>query len=153
MTSKLEQDRSEDERPWFLKNRGIQPARRSWKEPDAAGLVVPYEWCEPANFGAEQKPVVVCLVLWLIDDGFRDAPLARFADLISWFRLQLFGASQNSDISPLPVVTVLGPDSSGTLHTMVMEAKTDPWSNEHATVSREDAYLFKPSRSRRSLDC
>jgi hypothetical protein len=34
------------------------------------------------------------------------------------------------DISPLPVFTVLGPDNSGTLRTMVMEAKDDPWNDE-----------------------
>jgi hypothetical protein len=128
--SKLEQDRSEDERPWFLKNPGIQPARRSWKEPDAAGLVVPYEWCELSNLGAEPKPVSHVLVLWLRDDAFGDAPLARLADLNSWFRLKLFGASENPDIARLPVFKVLGPDSSGSLHTMVKEAKEDLWNNE-----------------------
>ena len=128
--SKLEQDRNDDERRWFPKNPGIQPIRSNWKEPDAEDLLVPYEWCEPSGFGTKTKPVSHVLVLWLRDDAFSDAPLARLADLISWFRLKLFGASENPDIARLPVFKVLGPDSSGSLHTMVREAKEDLWNNE-----------------------
>jgi hypothetical protein len=126
----LEENRIKDEGPSSERDSGVQPARNDSKEPDANGLLVPYEWCEPADFGAKKNPVVHVLVLWLIDDAFRDAPLGRLADLTSWFRLKRFGASQASDFSPLPAFTVLGPDNSGTLHAMVMEAKDNPWNNE-----------------------
>jgi hypothetical protein len=126
----LEIKRVEDETRSLVENSGIQPTRSESKETDLNYLLVPYEWCEPADFDARKKPVVHVLVLWLIDDAFRDAPLARLADLYSWFRLQLFSASHALDFSPLPVFTVLGPDNSGTLHTMVMEASEDPWNNE-----------------------
>ena len=68
--------------------------------------------------------------MWLADDAFRDAPLARLADLISWFRLKPSLVSRVLDFVPLPVFAVLGPDNSGTLHKMVMEAKEDPWDSE-----------------------
>jgi hypothetical protein len=126
----LEKRRIEDESRSSIENSGIQPTRSESGETDASCLLVPYEWCEPADFDTIKKPVVHVLVLWLIDDAFRDAPLARLADLYSWFRLQLFSASHASDFSPLPAFTVLGPDNSGTLHTMVMEANDAPWNNE-----------------------
>jgi hypothetical protein len=125
----LEKTRLEDERFSPAPNSVIEATRNNQSGPNANGLLVPYEWCEPAVFGPQKKPVVHVLVLWLIDDAFRDAPLARLADLISWFRLKLFSGSQAWDYATLPVVTVLGPDNSGTLHKMVMEAKDDPWSN------------------------
>ena len=57
------------------------------------------------------------LVLWLADDAFRDAPLARLADLISWSRFTIFDRH-----TFLPVFNVLGPDNSGTLYRMILEA-------------------------------
>jgi hypothetical protein len=126
----LEKNRIQDEEGGLPIWSGIQAARHSRKEPDANGLLVPYEWCEPADFGTKNKRVVHVLVLWLIDDAFRDAPLARLADLISWFRLQRFNASQTFGSSLLPLFTVLGPDNSGTLHDMVMEAKDNPWNDK-----------------------
>jgi hypothetical protein len=128
--SKLEQDRNDDEKRWFPKNPGIQPIRSNWKEPDAEDLLVPYEWCEPSGFGTKTKPVSHFLVLWLRDDAFSDAPLARLADLISWFRLKLFGASKDPDLARLPLFKVLGPENSGTLYNMVREANKDLWNNE-----------------------
>jgi len=126
----LEENRIEDERPSSEWNSGIQPARNDSKGPDASGMLVPYEWCEPSDFGARKSPVLHVLVLWLVDDAFRDAPLARLADLTSWFRLKSFSASQTENFLPLPAFRVLGPDNSGTLNAMVMEAKDDPWNNE-----------------------
>jgi hypothetical protein len=125
----LEQSRIEDESSPSAVDSGIQPARSNSKKPDANGLLVPYEWCEPADIGAPKNTVAHLLVLWLSDDAFRDAPLARLADLISWFRLKPFSAPQ-VDFSPLPAFAVLGPDNSGTLHTMVTEAEENPWNNE-----------------------
>jgi hypothetical protein len=107
----------------------IQPIRRNLRASGTDRLLVPYEWCEPADLDAKKNRVAHLLVLWLTDDAFRDAPLARLADLISWFRLKLFGAPQ-LDFSALPAFTVLGPDNSGTLHAMLMEAADNPWNNE-----------------------
>jgi hypothetical protein len=90
------------------------------------GLLVPYEWFTPE--GIAKKPVEHVLVLWLIDNSFRDAPLARLADLISWFCLEPVH-SRARCFSP-PIFRVLGPDNSGTLHTMVMEAAENPWTAE-----------------------
>ena len=126
----LEKNRIEDEEGRFLIKSGIQPARRNWKGPNAPGLLVPYEWCEQTTFTTERKTVARVLVLWLTDDAFFDAPLARLADLISWFRLKLFCAFQVSDFLPLSIFTVLGPDNSGTLYRMVVEAQSDPWNDE-----------------------
>src|SRR5260221_4016231 len=68
-------------------------------------------------------------MLWLTDDAFRDAPLARLADLISWFRLTFYDYGRVDSV-PLPVFNVLGPDNSGTLRKMVLEAKDDLWDDE-----------------------
>jgi hypothetical protein len=80
------------------------------------GLLVPYEWFTPEGM-VVNKHVEHVLVLWLIDNSFRDAPLARLADLVSWFCLKPLN-SEARCFSP-PVFSVLGPDNSGTLHTMV----------------------------------
>jgi hypothetical protein len=130
--STLEKNRDKDEAGRFAGN-AIQ-ATRNYKESDGQDsdrhpLVVPYEWCEPTSLGSHKGPVHV-LVLWLNDAAFRDAPLARLADLISWFRLKLFGARGEEVSLPLPIFTVLGPDNSGTLHQMVIEAKEHRWNNE-----------------------
>jgi hypothetical protein len=102
----------------------IQPARRRCDGLNMDGLLVPYEWFTPEGM-VVNKPVEHVLVLWLIDNSFRDAPLARLADLISWFCLKPLN-SEARCFSP-PVFSVLGPDNSGTLHTMVMEAAENPW--------------------------
>ena len=124
----LEKNRKRDERRGFL-GPGIQSTRSDWKETEARSLLVPYEWCEQKTFGPKKEPVHV-LVLWLRDDAFGDAPLARLADLISWFRLRLMSAFQTLDFSALPVCTVLGPENSGTLRKMAMEAQDDPWNDD-----------------------
>jgi hypothetical protein len=127
---KLEAGRSEEEKHSSEIKSVIVPTRCNSKEEDANGLLVPYEWCEPADFGAKKTAFAHVLVLWLKDDAFRDAPLARLADLISWFRLKLLNTLQPLDSSPLPTFTVLGPDNSGTLYKMVMEAKENRWNDE-----------------------
>jgi hypothetical protein len=126
----LEKHRIEDERRASAFHARIQPTRSHESEPSANDLLVPYEWCEPVEFGPQVKPFMHVLVLWLIDDAFRDAPLARLADFISWFRLKLVSPVQTLDVSSLPAFAVLGPDNSGTLHAMVTEAKDDPWDDE-----------------------
>jgi hypothetical protein len=126
----LQQNRTEDESGPFAVESGIHAARSNRRKPDANAnpLLVPYEWCAPTDIGAPQNPFAHVLVLWLTDDAFRDAPLARLADLFSWFRLKPFSAQ--TDFSPLPAFTVLGPDNSGTLQTMVMEAEENRWDHE-----------------------
>ena len=124
----LEKKRLEDEKCSSSTEPRIQPSRRNCDGSNAAGLPVPYEWFAPEGVG-DEKPVEHVLVLWLIDNSFRDAPLARLADLISWFRLKAVDRFDAHVFSP-PVFKVLGPDNSGTLHTMVMEAAEDPWSTE-----------------------
>jgi hypothetical protein len=145
----LEKNRSNDERPVFsfkigILDKGFDPIRMDRKEEDLRLLRVPYEWYEPAAFGVKKKNAKHVLVLWLIDDAFRDAPLARLADLISWFRLKrftpgarllpffgrLFTPVRNGVLLPLPDFAVLGPDNSGTLRKMVLEARADAWHDE-----------------------
>ena len=128
--SALENKRTEDEEPRLPMPRGIQPARHDRKEPDQKELLIPYEWCEQASFSPEKKPVAHLLVLWITDGAFFDAPLARLSDLISWFRLNFIRANGDDDLLPLPLFKVLGPDNSGTLHRMVIEAKDDPWNDK-----------------------
>jgi hypothetical protein len=125
----LEQSRIQEESSPSAMDSRIRPIRSNLRVSDTYRLLVPYEWCEPAEIGAHKNRVAHLLVLWLTDDSFRDAPLARLADLISWFRLKPFSAPQ-LDLPPLPAFTVLGPDNSGTLHTMVAEAGENPWNNE-----------------------
>jgi hypothetical protein len=122
----LEKKRLEDEKCSSPTEPGIQPSRSNRDGSNAAGLTVPYEWFAPEG---DEKPVEHVLVLWLMDNSFSDAPLARLADFISWFRLKTVDRFDADDFLP-PVFEVLGPDNSGTLHTMVMEAAEDPWSAE-----------------------
>src|SRR6202047_2651461 len=140
----LEKNRNEDERHFSYSNSGVQPARVDSKKPEAnslgethnrnkpnsSDLLVPYEWCEITASGTEKKDPAHVLVLWLTDSAFRDAPLARLADVVSWFRLRLVSSCGNENLLPLPTFTVLGPDNSGTLNKMVIEAHDDPWNNE-----------------------
>ncbi len=135
--STLETDRDKDETGWFSNDVGIHPMRNynrsEGQESDQHLLVVPCEWYEQARFGSQEGPCHV-LVLWLNDAAFRDAPLARLADLISWFRFKLVNYLRFAYFPPFPVFapvfTVLGPDNSGTLREMVMEANEDRWANE-----------------------
>jgi hypothetical protein len=93
-------------------------------------LLVPYEWFEQAAFGERRISLDRVLVLWLQDDAFTDAPLARLADLLSWFRVKFVKAPADEEFLPLPGVAVLGPDTSGTLQKMVKEANENPWNRE-----------------------
>ena len=126
--AELQMNRNQGERSGIPIVSKIRPTRNNWEEPGIHSLLVPYEWCEPRTFEAG-KPIPHILVLWLADDAFRDAPLARLADLISWFRLKFYDYGLVDSV-PLPVFNVLGPDNSGTLHKMVLEAKDDPWNDD-----------------------
>jgi hypothetical protein len=145
--SDLEKNRGEDQGRRLATDSLIVPARTNWKEldlhnyretrlevsenggranpqePNGQPLIVPYEWCEPAVDPPEN--VAHILVLWLRDDAFRDAPLARLADLISWIRWK----SRDGNLV-LPDFSILGPDNSGTLHSMVLEANAAPWNDD-----------------------
>jgi hypothetical protein len=115
--STLKKYRDGDETDRSSKDAPVYPTRNC-QESDDHNLLVPYEWCEGTSLGSYPRAMHV-LVLWLNDDAFQDAPLARLADLISWFRFKLLNA-----VDPFtPVFDVLGPDNSGTLHQMVLEAK------------------------------
>ena len=89
----LETNRMKDEEPRLAEDeesglpikKEIQPARRCRRDPDTPRLLIPYEWCELSSFAAEKRPVEHVLVLWLKDDVFFDAPLARLADLFSCY--------------------------------------------------------------------
>jgi hypothetical protein len=88
-----------------------------FKPESSSDLLIPFEWFELSvpqytrlsrakdNFGLPDRSTQV-LVLWLQDDAFRDAPLARLADLISWFRFRQTDATR---LEPLPNFAVLGP--------------------------------------------
>lgn len=120
--STLQKNRGEDETRWFPRTPEIRSTRSTAIV--AGDLIVPYEWYELTRRDDSEKPERL-LVLWLIDDAFRDAPLARLADLISWFRFTI------CDQDPfLPVFKVLGPDNSGTLRKMVIEANVAPWNED-----------------------
>src|ERR1700730_8745811 len=140
----LEKNRNEHERHFSYNNLSVQLVRVDMKKleanslgdahnrnkPNSSDLLVPYEWCEITASGTEKKDPAHVLVLWLTDSAFRDAPLARLADVVSWFRLRLVSSCGNENLLPLPTFTVLGPDNSGTLNKMVIEAHDDPWNNE-----------------------
>jgi hypothetical protein len=133
--SALEDSRESDERAIYsIRKRILGPVidsiRLDRSGSDARSLLVPYEWYEPAAFGTKKTTAKHVLVLWLTDAAFRDAPLARLADLISWFRLKLSSSVGNGVPLPLPRLTLLGPDNSGTLRKMVLEAKAHPWNEE-----------------------
>jgi hypothetical protein len=126
--STLETNRAKDEATGFLGN-AIRASRNrgSGEEgSDRHSLVVPYEWCEPTSLSSRQGPAHL-LVLWLNDAAFWDAPIARLADLISWFSLRLVGTHGEEFSVPFPSFAILGPDNSGTLHQMMVEAKQHPW--------------------------
>jgi hypothetical protein len=132
----LESDRTAAETVPVADGVGFWPAMRALPKPvansvppEAPPLLVPYEWFAPAT-AKTAKPWEHVLVLWLVDDAFRDAPLARLADLVSWFRLKFLDDSDSADSFALPAFKILGPDNSGTLHRMVFEAQQDLWSDK-----------------------
>ena len=128
----LQRNRDEDENRPFSKagtNQARQSKESNDQESERHNLLVPYEWLEQTTLGPKKQPLHV-LVLWLNDDAFRDAPLARLADLASWFRLKHSSACPDDVFPPLPVISVLGPDNSGTLHKMVLEAQANRWDEE-----------------------
>src|SRR5262249_14697677 len=86
----------------------------------------PYEWCERTTRKADQSFEHV-LILWLDNDAFGDAPLARLADLISLLRAQVVGGTAPRTVLPPFKTIVIGPDNSGTLHRIVTEARSDLW--------------------------
>ena len=119
----INKDLSRDEGPQIVMTARTPPDEGKLK--DTLDLPIPYEWYEPAGFGADKQPAHL-LVLWLTDNAFRDAPIARLARLIAWFGLPSHKDPQLS----FPVVEVLGPDNSGTLRKMVLEANDQPWNDE-----------------------
>lgn len=96
---------------------------------DADALVVPYEWFEPQTSDGQRNSFNHILVLWLIDDAFTDAPLARLADFVSWFELKSSCGRSRRELM-VPTFRVLGPDNSGTLRRMVLEAKKQDWDTD-----------------------
>jgi hypothetical protein len=109
----------------------VEPVRLSaYTEPvvlsaysvNEAPIVVPYEWYEKYDVAAKTREFV--LVLWLNDDAFLDAPIARLGDLNSWFGL--LNKSTKHPV-PLPSFYVFGPDNSGTLHNLTVEAAVNAW--------------------------
>lgn len=93
-------------------------------------LLIPYEWFEPRTYGAQKVSYDHVLVLWLPDEAFGDAPVARLADFISWFRVRGLDPIEGQR-SVFPTVKILGPDNSGTLHQMLLEAELRKW--DHTT--------------------
>jgi hypothetical protein len=89
-------------------------------------LVVPYEWFEAQTNDGQRNSFDHILVLWLIDDAFVDAPLARLADFVSWFEVKSISGRSKGQLV-FPTFTVLGPDNSGTLRRMVLETKERGW--------------------------
>jgi hypothetical protein len=143
--SMLEEDRNASQEPATAPSVRPKPVRQGSESLDNPSLLVPYEWFEVEDFGVEGTPDRHLLVLWLNDDAFVDAPLARLADLVSWFRFKVDGNAGNSvvplshyivyenlgvTILPLPRFIVLGPDNSGTFHKMVQEAKDHSWNDD-----------------------
>lgn len=135
----LEKKRTEDENRPPSTESWVQPVRSNSDASKGGVLPVPYEWFVPQEVGAKDAGVnghlEHVLVLWLIDNSFRDAPLERLADLISWFRLRTPTSVPQSNLRlgnhlDPPVFRVLGPDNSGTLQKMVVEAAKNPWSNK-----------------------
>jgi hypothetical protein len=95
-------------------------------EPETHKLLVPYEWFEPDTYGAQKTFFDHVLVLWLTDEAFWDAPAARLADFISWFRVRALDPIQGQH-SVFPTFKILGPDNSGALHEMLLEAEQRKW--------------------------
>jgi hypothetical protein len=152
--SMLEERRSLDEqaRPRAAAQNGITPLRQEATEVDASrllfpysqigiaplrrrsicnnipSLLVPYEWYHIGPVSAPDA-VPIVLVLWLNDNAFLDAPLARLSDLLSWFALQHREGFADVNL-PLPRSYVFGPDNSGTLRNLISEANTPAWDYE-----------------------
>lgn len=73
---------------------------------------VPFEWYERAFDDPARKPQAV-LVLWLPSEMFRDRPLTRLAQVLSW--------CVPNQAAP-PKIRVLGPPTSGELRNWLEEA-------------------------------
>ena len=71
---------------------------------DHTQLIVPFELHKPDPVGMTRPLCDNVLVLWLRQNFFDDAPLARLAQLFSWF--------QKSDGTLCAKVKILGPDTS-----------------------------------------
>jgi hypothetical protein len=159
--SKLQRRRDEDEGLVQTFPARSKPERVIFKHPTRAdrtdervadSLLVPYEWCDQTTLGENKRPLQRILILWLQDDAFSDAPLARLADFLSWFRFKLVTASGDGDFLPLPGVTVLGPDNSGTLQGMVKEANENPWDSEtRACLEKVHIYSSQASAAESQL--
>lgn len=92
-----------------------------------------------------QKPAFDrVLVLWLAEEEFSDVPLARLALLINQGSAGRSPSSQTSS-SSLPVqMRVLGPRSSGTLNSMIVESRT-PDPNVKAALGNTTLYAATPT--------
>jgi len=115
------------------------PWEKVWrieKPPQSASLLLPYEWYETESFDSQENQKSHLLLLWLNDDAVVDAPLARLADLISRLGFESITKTastifpQDDNVFPPPNVVVLGPDNSGTLRDMVLEARDALWNPE-----------------------
>jgi hypothetical protein len=127
--SRLERNRANYQDSTLLNIPAIKAARRGLLYPENVTLLLPYEWFEMEEGSAGTKAQSHLLVFWLNDDALVDAPIARLADLISWLRLD-FVTSDKRTALPLSRFVVLGPDNSGTLRNMVLEAKDNSWNEE-----------------------
>ncbi len=94
--SMLEEDRNASQEPATAPSVRPKPVRQGSESLDNPSLLVPYEWFEVEDCGVEGTPDRHLLMLWLNDDAFVDAPLARLADLVSWFRFKVDGNAGNS---------------------------------------------------------
>jgi hypothetical protein len=109
---------------------------RSEEPPQSPSLLLPYEWYETEGFGLQENQKDHLLLLWLNDDALVDAPLARLADLISRLGFESIGKTATTIfprydyVFPPQRVVVLGPDNSGTLRNMVLEASDALWNAE-----------------------
>src|SRR4029077_3791212 len=113
---------------------------------DHIPLTVPFELHKPDPVGLTTPPCDNVLVVWLRQNFFDDAPLARLAQLFSWF--------QKSDGTLCAKVKILGPDTSDSLLKLVQEvqeAKQPEWSEVEGILSGSSIFAFRPSASDKIL--
>jgi hypothetical protein len=113
---------------------------------DHTPLTVPFELHKPDPVGMTTPPCDNVLVLWLRQNFFDDAPLARLAQLFSWF--------QKSDGTLCAKVKILGPDTSDSLLKLVQEvchAKPPEWAEVEGILSGSSLFAFRPSASDKIL--
>jgi len=113
---------------------------------DHTQLIVPFELHKPDPVGMTRPLCDNVLVLWLRQNFFDDAPLARLAQLFSWF--------QKSDGTPCAKVKILGPDTSDSLLKLVQEvqdAKQPEWAEVEGILSGSSIFAFRPSASDKIL--